>query len=142
MHTQYFKLPLNFSDAVQQKELRKCSLHESVTGMVHLIAVTYFGECKHDETFGCEIWEHDFENISNPQQFREKLIRSVRATIEKQEKRLTNIQVDIQLDQIDIMMAMRRVKSRISLRVKGTLVATNESFSHHDQFFIGPLSYY
>ena len=138
----YYKLPLRFGEAIHQKELAKSSLYDSVTGMIHLIAITYFGECKHDDTFGCEIWEHDFENISNNQQFREKLIRSIRATIEKHEKRLTNIQVDIQLEQIDIMVTMRRIKSRISLRVKGTLVATNEPFSHFDQFFIGPLSYY
>lgn len=141
MIAQYYKLPLNLGRLVAQKEIDKCTLSESVTDMIHLIAITYFGECKHDESFGCEIWEHDFENISNTQQYREKLIRSIRQTIERQEKRLMNIQVDIKLEQIDFSMVQRRIKSRITLKVSGTLVATNESFFHTDQFFVGPLSY-
>lgn len=139
---EYYQLPLKTGSLLKKKEHSKCSLAESVSGMVHLIAVTYFGECKHDEGFGCEIWEHDFENISNPQQHRERLIESVKKTIEKQEKRLTDIFVDIQIQQIDYRMLQRRIKSRITLTVKGRLLATNESFSHFDQFFIGPLSYY
>lgn len=142
MISQYFNLPLNLDAAVHKKELAKCSLYDSVTNMVHLIAITYFGECKFDETFGCEIWEHDFDNINNPQQYREELIRSIQQTIEKQEKRLTNIRVDVQLEQIDYRMYQRRIKSRITLRVNGTLAATNETFTHVDQFFIGPLSYF
>ncbi|MEN8115739.1 MAG: GPW/gp25 family protein [Bacteroidota bacterium] len=142
MITDYYKLPLKLGQISQKKEHAKCSLHESVAGMVHLIAITYFGECKHDETFGCEIWEHDFENISNSQKHRERLANSIQKTIVKQEQRLTNISVDIQIEQIDYMMFQRRIQSRIELKVKGTLVSTNEPFLHEDQFFIGPLSYY
>jgi hypothetical protein len=142
MIAEYYNLPLKLNRITQKKEHDKCGLSDSVAAMVHLIAVTYFGECKHDNTFGCEIWEHDFENISNPQQHREKLINSVRQTIEKQEKRLNDIYVDIQIEQIDYLLIQRRIKSRISLLVKATLVETNEPFSHYDQFFIGPLSYF
>lgn len=142
MLNDYYKLPLRLTDVSQKKEHPKCSLHESVAGFVHLVAITYFGECKHDETFGCEIWEHDFENISNSQKHREKLINSIRSTIEKQEPRLSNISVDVQIEQIDYTFLQRRIKSRIKLKVQGTLSSTNESFFHSDQFFIGPLSYY
>ena len=142
MITDYYKLPLRLGNVSQKKEHAKCSLHDSVAGMVHLIAITYFGECKHDESFGCEIWEHDFENISNAQKHREKLINSIRNTIKKQEKRLGDISVDIQIEQIDYTMFQRRIKSRITLHVKGRLVSTNEPFSHDDEFFIGPLSYF
>lgn len=142
MISQYYKLPLNFGQLVAKKEIEKCSLYDSVTNLVHLVAVTYFGECKYDKDFGCEIWEHDFDNIANPQQYREKLIKSIQRTIEKQEKRLTNIRVDVQLEQIDYRLFQRRIKSRITMKVNGTLQATNEAFSHVDQFFIGPLSYY
>jgi len=142
MITNYYKLPLQLARISQKKEHPKCTLSESVTAMIHLISVTYFGECKHDETFGCEIWEHDFENIVNSQVYRDKLMNSIQQTIEKQEPRLTNISVDIQIEQIDYNLFQRRIKSRITLKVLGTLVLTNESFSHTDQFFIGPLSYY
>ena len=142
MINNYYKLPLQFGDVSQKKEHRKCSLAESVAEMVHLIAITNVGECKHDESFGCEIWEHDFENISNSQEYREKLIKSVQATIQKQEKRLCNITVDIQIEQVDYSAFQRRIKSRIKLKVQGQLTSTNEQFIHNDEFFIGPLSYY
>ena len=142
MNNAYYNLPLQLARISQKKEHSKCTLHESVAAMVHLISVTYFGECKHDDTFGCEIWEHDFENIVNSQIYRERLMNSIQQTITKQEQRLTNISIDVQIEQIDYRLFQRRIKSRIILKVFGTLVMTNESFSHTDQFFIGPLSYY
>ncbi len=138
----YYQLPLQLTRISQKKEHPKCTLSESVAAMIHLISVTYFGECKHDETFGCEIWEHDFENIVNSQVYRDKLMNSIQQTIEKQESRLNNIRVDVQIEQIDYKLFQRRIKSRITLKVRGTLVLTNESFLHIDQFYIGPLSYY
>ena len=140
--TNYYQLPLQLTRISRKKEHAKCTLSESVAAMIHLISVTYFGECKHDETFGCEIWEHDFENIVNSQVYRDRLMNSIQQTIEKQEPRLTNIRVDVQIEQIDYKLFQRRIKSRIALKVTGTLVLTNESFLHTDQFFIGPLSYY
>lgn len=138
----YYKLPLRLSAMSQKQEHPKCSLNDSVAGMIHLIAITYFGECKHDESFGCEIWEHDFENISNSQKHREKLKNAIQQTIEKQELRLLNISIDIQIEQIDYMMLQRRIKSKITLKVQARLASTNEPFLHIDEFFIGPLSYY
>ncbi len=142
MITDYYKLPLQLSKVTQKREHPKCSLYDSIADMVHLISITYFGECKHDETFGCEIWEHDFENITNSQKHKEKLITSIQATLKKQEPRLTNIHVDIQIEQIDYMLLQRRIKSRIKMKVTGKLASTNEPFLHRDEFFIGPLSYY
>ncbi len=142
MNKSYYNLPLQLTQISQKKESSKCSLSESVAAMIHLISVTYFGECKHDKTFGCEIWEHDFENIVNSQVYRDRLMNSIQQTIEKQEPRLTNIRVDVHIEQIDYKLFQRRIKSRITLKVTGTLVLTNEDFLHTDQFFIGPLSYY
>lgn len=138
----YYKLPLRLGPLSQKQEHPKCTLNDSVADMIHLIAITYFGECKHDETFGCEIWEHDFENISNPQKHREKLITSIQKTIENQEPRLMKISIDVQIEQIDYMMFHRRIKSKIKLKVQARLRSTNEPFLHIDEFFIGPLSYY
>ena len=36
---EYFNLPLNLDAAVHKKELAKCTLYDSVTNMVHLIAI-------------------------------------------------------------------------------------------------------
>ena len=115
MITDFYKLPFRPDRLIKKIEHPKCSLAESVAALIHLIAITNFGDYTHDPTFGCEIWEHDFENISNSQIFREKLRSSIQDTIEKHESRLTNIRVNIQIDQIDYRMIQRRIKSRIRL---------------------------
>ncbi len=142
MITDYYKMPFQPDQLRKKKEHPKCTLSDSVAAMIHLITITGFGECKYDETIGCEIWEHDFENVVNSQLYREQLRDSIQQSIEKHEPRLNNIKVNIQIEQIDYRLKKRRVKSRIKLKVDATLVMTNEPFSHTDQFFIGPLSYY
>lgn len=141
MITEYYKLPFQPGKLMKKTEHPKCSLAESVASLIHLIVITNFGDYAHDVSFGSEIWEHDFENISNSQIYKEKLRSSIQETIEKHEPRLTNVKVSVQIDQIDYRMVQRRIKSRIRLKVDAALSLTNEAFTYTDQFFIGPLSY-
>ena len=137
----YYNLPLKLGDLIEKKEHKRCTLSESVAAMIHLIAISHFGECKHDESFGCEIWEHDFESITNPQLYKEQLKESIQKTIEIYEPRLSISRVEIQIEQIEQRAGNRRTKSRISIHVKGSLKKTNEQFVCTEKFFIGPLSY-
>jgi phage baseplate assembly protein W len=139
---EFYRIPLQLGKVTRKKEIPKCSLPDSVAQMIHLIVTTGFGECKHNPSFGCEIWEKDFENIANSQLYREILRKSIQNTLDKQEHRLTGIRVDIQIEQVDYRMFNRRTKSRIKVKISGMLTKTNEPFSFSDQFFIGPLSYY
>lgn len=137
----YYQIPFRFNQLTERQDHPKCELAESVVSMLHLITITHFGECKFDETFGCEIWEHDFENITNTQLYKEQLRKSIQQTIEVYEPRLSISRVDIQIEQVDSQIGKKRTKSRINLHVKGTLSKTNEPFSFKEQFYIGPLSY-
>lgn len=137
-----YSFPFQPDRLMRKEEHPRCSLPGSVAGLIHLIAVTSFGEYRHDPTFGCEIWEHDFENIGNSQIYKERLRSSIQNSIEKHETRITNVKVSIQIDQIDYREVSHRIKSRIRLRVDALLTRTNEPFVYNDQFFIGPLSYY
>ncbi len=138
---EYYHIPFRFSSIIEKQDHPRCELGESVASMLRLISITHFGECKSDETFGCEIWEHDFENISNTQLYKEQLRKSIQNTIETYEPRLNISRVDIQIEQVDSQIGNRRTKSRINLHVKGALLRTNEAFSFTEQFYIGPLSY-
>lgn len=138
----YYKVPLKLDQIVKKQDVNRCSLKESVAGMIHLIATSNFGECKHDETFGCEIWNHDFENITNAQTFKENVRASMIEAIAKFEKRIEFVKVDIEFEQVLTSIRRRRVKNRVSLIVTGKLVITNEDFVFREHFFIGPLSYY
>lgn len=142
MITDYYYFPLRPGDLMQKKEHPKCSLNESISRVIHLIAVTHFGEFKADESFGCEIWEFDFENVTNSQLFKEEIKKSLKQTIEKHEPRLSQVRIDIQMQQVEVRIVNRRTKSRIILKVDGVITKTNEPFSYSENFFIGPLSYY
>lgn len=138
----FLQIPLQLDLVTRQKQLKRCSLADSVAGMIHLIAVTHFGENKQDESFGNELWEFDFETIDNAQAFKEKLAGSLEDAILKHEKRLSSIKVSVGFDQVVTTVYKRRVRQRIQIVIQGTLRKTNEPFNHKEVFYMGPLSYY
>jgi phage baseplate assembly protein W len=142
MSTGYYNFPLKPADLIQKKEHQRISLKDSVSQMIHMITITHFGEYKPDESFGCEIWDFDFDNITNYQLFKEQVKKSIIQTIEKFEPRLSQVRVEIQIQQVEFRIQNRRTKSQITMKVDGVLTRTNESYSHTENFFIGPLSYY
>jgi phage baseplate assembly protein W len=142
MINDFLQLPLQVGLLTSQKPLKHCSLNESVVGMIHLILTTNFGENFCDESFGNELWEHDFETIDNIHAFKEKLSESLRDTICRHEKRLSEVKVGIGLEQIMTTTYYRRVKQRIDIDIEGILIKTNELFTYREVFFMGPLSYY
>jgi hypothetical protein len=142
MAKDFLQIPLESSLITSQKQLKRCSLSESVAGLIHLITITHFGENKQDESFGNELWENDFENIVNIQAFKERLAQSLQATIIMHEKRLNAIKVTVGFEQVMTTVVNRRIRQRIQIIVEGTIRKTNEPFSYQEVFFMGPLSYY
>lgn len=142
MSTGYYYFPLKPADLIQKKEHLRISLKDSVSQVIHMIIITHFGEYKPDESLGCEIWDFDFDNITNYELFKEQVKKSFLQTIEKNEPRLSQVRIDIQIQQVEIMVQNRRTKSQITLKVEGVLIKTNEPYSYIENFYIGPLSYY
>jgi len=142
MANDYLQIPLQLDLVTRQKRLKRCSLSDSVAGMIHLITITHFGENKQEESFGNELWEFDFETIDNAQAFKERLAESLEAAIIEHEKRLSSIKVSVGFDQVVTTVYKRRVRQRIQIGIQGTLRKTNESFNHNEVFYMGPLSYY
>ena len=142
MANDFLQLPLQLGLVTRQKPLKRCPLNESVAGMMRLISITHFGENKQDESFGNELWDWDFENIDNIQAFKERLAESLEKAIIQHERRLGAVRVNIGFDQVLTTVYSRRVKQRIQINIEGTLRKTNEPFTHHEVFFMGPLSYY
>ena len=138
----YYPLPLRLGSIIQKKEPSKISLQESISAWIHLLLVTRFGEFKNDESFGCQIWEHDFENITNSQKFKEDVTKKILQSLNIHEPRLTNIKLDLKIEQVEVLLQNKRIKIRIGIRIQGTIKKTNESFDHFESYFIGPLSYF
>jgi phage baseplate assembly protein W len=143
MFAAFLNIPVRFGDIMRKAETRRVDLKQSIYKIIHLILTTSFGEVKHDPYFGCEIWQFDFENIYNPHAFKEDLKRSLQNSIRKNEKRVSRVNVEVQIEQMELSTRIKnkRVKTRIVLSVSGLIEKTNEEFVYQEIFFIGPLSY-
>ena len=111
--------------------------------MIHLITITSYNEVKHNPAFGTEISDYDFENIYNTHTLKDELQKSILNSIRENEKRLVNVNINLQIEQVDFNTKIqnRRIKTRIQMIVNGLIDKTNEPLQHEETFFIGPLSY-
>ncbi len=143
MFASFLNIPINFKDIKQKGEIPRISLSNSIHNMIHLVVTTAFGEVRHDSGFGSDIWKFDFENIYNLPSFKEEIKKSLRNSILKNEKRLVNINIELFIEQVEVPTKVnnKRIKIRILFIVTGVIEKTNESFTHRDKFYIGPLSY-
>jgi phage baseplate assembly protein W len=139
----YLNIPISFKGIKRKDSLDHIDVKKSIHNIIHLITTTEYEEVRHDPKFGCDIWQYDFENIYNPHSFKEELKKSIRDSIRNNEKRITNVRVDLQIEQVEITTRVqnKRIKTRIRLVVKGMIDETNEALEHQEMFFIGPLSY-
>ncbi|HXB07038.1 MAG TPA: GPW/gp25 family protein [Puia sp.] len=143
MQQEYYSLPLTLERVMNKQEHAKVSMQQSVSQHLHLLLTTAFGGFPANERFGCGIWEYDFDNVTSAHKMKEWIRQSLLEVIALQEKRLTNIRVEVLLRQEEVtdITAGRRIKKKIDISITGQLGLTNERFTYRDNFFVGPLSY-
>jgi len=143
MISSYLGIPVNFGTIIRKAELDRVDIKQSIRNMIHLIITTSCGEVKCDPLFGCEIWQYDFDTIYNSHALKEELKKSILSSIRNNEKRLSNLSIDLHIEQLEVMTRIRnkRIKTRVVLAVNGLIEVTDEPFTHQEVFFIGPLSY-
>lgn len=146
MNQDFYTLPLNTANLITNKEVDKCSLKQSIAHHIHLINTSYFGECSFDETYGCSIWDVDFDNLSSSTKIKEVIRKSLLIALEKHEKRLSRVRVEVNIKQEEqenpsSIKKNILIKKKVTLKVKGKVEKTNEEFIYNEYFFIGPLSY-
>ncbi len=139
----YLNIPFGFAEIIAKKDTSRVDIKTSIHNMIHLITVTSYNEVRHDPFFGTEIWKYDFENIYNTHFLKDELKKSISVSIKNNEKRLVNIQIDLQIEQVEISTRIynKRIKTQVRLLVSGVIEKTNEHLEHKETFFIGPLSY-
>ncbi|WP_109852707.1 GPW/gp25 family protein [Aquimarina sp. AU58] len=143
MMKSYYSLPIQTKKIVSNKEAKQCNITQSIVNFIHLITTTHFGECVFDESFGCSIWNVDFDNLTTTNKLRDIITESLSESITSKEKRLKNVslKVTIQQDEFRNISNLNRVKKRVDIKVNGTICLTNEPFSCLEKFYIAPLSY-
>jgi phage baseplate assembly protein W len=142
MQLEFYSLPLTVERVMDKQEHPKCTMQQSVMQHLHLLLTTSFGGFPADESFGCGIWEYDFDNVTSAHKLKEWIRQSLLEVVKEQEKRLTNARVEVTLRQEEVPgTAGMRIKKKIDITVTGQLGLTNERFAYRDNFFVGPLSY-
>jgi phage baseplate assembly protein W len=142
-NNKYYNLPLNTSKLIHRETHGTCSLEQSISHHIHLISTSYFGECTFDETFGCAIWSIDFDNLKTSNNLKSLIQESLYESLLRHEKRLQGLDVKVRMKQAQLSGSANsvRIKKRLDIQVKARVKKTNETFSHVEYFYIGPLSY-
>jgi len=142
MNKSYYKVPFNFKNFFEQKELKKITLQESISQYISIIITTAFKEYKHDHDFGSEIWETDFDLLTNVNRLKERIKTSLSTKIKTLEKRLDNVNVNIVIGESVIPNTTKtRLKKQLKIEITGIIKKTNEPYYFTGMYYIAPLSY-
>jgi phage baseplate assembly protein W len=142
MKQQYYKLPLDFSRILQKQDLPDCNLEESVAQHIQLLITTVLGENKDDPQYGCQLWDSDFDIKASNNEVKEQVELSIRASIHRYEKRLTQTRVVAQISQEELTgISAKKVKKKIRVTVTGVLARNKTDFHYSSFFYVSPLSY-
>jgi phage baseplate assembly protein W len=143
MSVVYYKIPFKFNAVMEGKELPVCDLITSVTENLELIIMTRFGEHRSNPTFGCEIWDLDFELIVSASLWEEKLRQSLLKSITTHESRLSNIEINVAITDMEKFNGFRQfveIKKRVEIKIAGILQKTGERVNFKTNLFLSPLS--
>lgn len=143
MNLIYYKIPLQLSALLEGNELANCDMRESISKTLELIIMTRFGEHRHDPSFGCEIWDLDFELIVSENKWEEKLRQSLLKSITSHEHRLSDIQLKVEITEIEKFHLLKKyaeIKKRVDIKLTGNIHKTGEQFSFNNSLFLSPLS--
>lgn len=138
----YYKLPLDFGGLVQQQELSKMTLESSIGQHIFMLMTTCLGECKFDEGYGCEIWNADFDLLRSDNELKNFVTRSLKHTLISHEKRIKLQDIEVRISEQNLGdLRQKRIKKKVIIDIKATILETNRSLFIQNAFFVSPLSY-
>lgn len=127
----------------RNQELPTCDLRKSIAQNIFLIISSRFNEHRFDRTYGCELWDRDFELISNRLVWQDQVSQSIVRSLAEHEPRLEGIGVETEVTEEPYQHPVSRVKvikKRLSVSVKGRIRDTGEQFAFATQLFLSPIS--
>ncbi len=140
----YYTAPLRFTDLIKAKPHPQCSLKDSIAQHINLLLRTHLGDYRYDAGYGCLIWQKDYHTIRSIYQWKAELMDGFRTTLATYEKRLRQLEVNVDLDELKIVdpntQKLLELRKRITITVEGIIALTNEPFTHSEQIFFSPLS--
>ena len=97
MSDNLYHKPFRFDKLLSNSDLKDTDLGSSISQNLELILFTRYGEHRHDTTFGCEIWDLDFELIVSETIWEEKFRKSLLKSVSTYENRLNDVDVSIKM---------------------------------------------
>src|SRR5690606_23556706 len=143
MNQFFLKRPLSFQKLQSGKGIAKVDLQDSITQNLHLIISTRFSEHKYDPSFGCEIWEVDFELIVSQNSWEEKLRKSLVHSIALHEHRLAQVDIAVKISEIlhqHYSKKSYQIKKQVDVAITGIMKKTGEPYQFKTKLFLSPLS--
>lgn len=138
----YYKIPLAFENIFQGKNLPSCSLGESIAQHIQLMIETRYGEHQGDMNFGCEIWNFDFQLMVNLDDYEQKIRGSLLRAIEKYERRLNQVDVNIKISDEEVYNTVsgnKEMKKQAAITVNALIKETAEAFYFRTEFHLNPI---
>jgi len=144
MVNHYYELPIDFKLLISKNgELATCDLKQSIAQNIYLIITSKYKENRFDDSYGCELWDMDFELVANENMWMERIRKSVYNSVIKHEPRLYDVIVDIDIildESITTLKSTKSVKKRLTIYVKGSVTQTGEAFAFNTNIYLSPLS--
>ena len=129
----FYKLPIDFNDIIQKKEIEKTSIEHSIAQQIIMLATTTFGECKFDETYGSKIWEIDFDLLMNENTLKEIISKTMRESLFLHERRIKVIELKAELSEtIYIVDDVSRAKKKVDIEKSAVKEFTDEVKALHE----------
>jgi len=144
MNHPYYQIPIKFSALTTRNEdLANCGLPQSIAQNIYIIITSKFKEHRFDESYGCELWNMDFELITNENLWIEKIRKSIHISVSKYEKRLDGIEVTVKIlqeEQVSRYNNTKAVKKKLEIRIEGKVTETGEPYFSEMNIYLSPLS--
>ncbi|MDR1501096.1 MAG: GPW/gp25 family protein [Prevotella sp.] len=145
MELQYYKLPINIDSILEEDgtEVLTCSEEESIDQYIELILTTCPGEHKFNKSFGCRIWDMDFERVVSRKKWEEDFTLYIREAVEHFEQRIRNAEITIHVMEVtkeDQVTKTTAIKKKVIVQIKGQLVSTGQTCGFRYKLFLGPLA--
>ena len=111
---------------------------------INLIIKTHYNENHFDRSYGCLIWNIDYDTITNISKWKDEMKLHLTNSIENNEPRLDTIKIALNLEDTEISEKFRdqplKLKKKITILISGTIRHLNEPFEHIEYLYFSPLS--
>ena len=126
------------------RDLVTCELRSSIAQNINLIITSKYNEHRFDDTYGCEIWDMDFELILNESAWKDKVNKSVLQTVKKHEMRLDDIDSEINISEEEFVnkrTGFKGIRKKVMITITAIVKETGQQFKFNSYLFLSPLSF-